>query len=442
MSMRVARTAAVVLLLVSGASLSLAQQQHMSNLERSRALDMLRTTASDVKKYYYDPELHGVDFDAKIALARQQIQTSNSFEMAMSHIAAMLDTLNDSHTFFLPPQPAYRHDYGFTYQLIGDRCFVTHVHPGSDAEKKGLKPGDEILTINGYNVTREDYRKMQYVFHILRPQPGLHLQIADSPGVPRQFDVLARIRETKRNSDVPGESDAGGVWDLLREEETQDHLMRARYFAVGDHLLVLKVPEFFFSIAEVEAMIGKARKSPNLIMDLRGNPGGSIETLKYLVGGVFDKEVKIADRVGRKETKPEVARGLHSPYGGKLLVLVDSKSASAAELFARIIQLEKRGTVVGDRTLGSVMESKRYREKAGPNTAIFYGASITEWDLIMSDGKSLEHTGVTPDEILMPDANAIAMGKDPVLAKAAEMLGIKLSEEDAGKAFPYEWAPE
>jgi C-terminal processing protease CtpA/Prc len=45
-------------------------------------------------------------------------------------------------------------------------------------------------------------------------------------------------------------------------------------------------------------MIGRARKYPNLIIDLRGNPGGSVDTLKYLVGGVFDKEIKIADRGG------------------------------------------------------------------------------------------------------------------------------------------------
>ena len=362
--------------------------------------------------------------------------------MAMSHIAAMLDTLIDSHTFFVPPQHAYRHDYGFTYQMFGDRCFVTHVRPGSDAEKKGLKPGDEILTINGYNVDRDDYWKMQYVLNVLRPRPGLHLQLADAPGVPRQFDVLAKMQDTKRVTDLTGGSGASDIWDLVREGETQDHLMRARYFEVGDQLIVLRVPEFFFTVGEVEKMISKARKYPNLIVDLRGNPGGSVETLKFLIGGVFDKEVKIADRVGRKDTKPEVAKSIHNPFGGKILVLVDSKSASAAELFARIIQLEKRGTVVGDRTSGAVMEAKRYDEKTGTDTVVFYGASITEWDLIMSDGKSLEHTGVTPDEIALPDGKALADGKDPVLAKAAEMLGVKLTPEDAGKAFPYEWAPE
>ena len=418
------------------------QQLQMTTLERGRALDMLQVVANDVKKHYYDPKFHGVDFDAKVTLAKQQIQASNSFNMAISHIAAMLDTLNDSHTFFVPPQHAYRHDYGFTYQTIGEHCFVTHVRPGSDAEKKGLKPGNEIVTINGYNVTRDDSWKIEYVFNLLRPQPGLHLQIADSPGTPRQFDVLAKMRDMKRVTDLTGGNGGSDIWDMIRDAETQDHLTRARYFEVGDQLLVLKVPEFFFTAGEVEGMIAKARKHPNLIVDLRGNPGGSVETLKYLIGGVFDKEVKIADRVGRKDTKPEVAKSIHNPFAGKILVLVDSNSASAAELFARVIQLQKRGIVAGDRTSGSVMESKRYEEKMGTDTVVFYGTSITEWDLIMSDGKSLEHTGVTPDEIVLPDGNALAAGKDPVLAKAAEMLGVKLSPEDAGKAFPYEWAPE
>jgi C-terminal processing protease CtpA/Prc len=53
--------------------------------------------------------------------------------------------------------------------------------------------------------------------------------------------------------------------------------------------------------------LSKANRHDNLILDLRGNPGGAVETLKYLICGMFDKEIKIADRVGRKNSKPEVA---------------------------------------------------------------------------------------------------------------------------------------
>jgi C-terminal processing protease CtpA/Prc len=125
-----------------------------------------------------------------------------------------------------------------------------------------------------------------------------------------------------------------------------------------------------------------------------------------------------------------------------MVVLVDARSASAAELFARIIQLEKRGAVIGDQSSGSVMEAKHYNEKMGADTVIFYGASITEWDLLMSDGKSLEHRGVTPDELVLPSAHDIATGRDPALAYAAQILGVKITPEAAGKAFPYEWPPE
>jgi len=414
-------------------------QQPMSNIDRGRALDMLKVVGDDVRKHYYDPKLHGVDWDAKLSETKEKIEKATSFNMALSHIAAALDTLNDSHTFFLPPQHSNRTEYGFQYQMIGERCLVIRVHPKSDAEDKGVKAGDEIMALNGYKVTRDILWKMQYVFSVLRPQPGLRLDLRDPAGNERTVNVASKIREGKRVTDLTG---GGDIWDLIRESETQEHLLRARTKEFGDELLVLKVPEFFFSESEVEGMIGRARKHQKLIVDLRGNPGGSVDTLKYLVGGMFDKEVKIGDRVGRKESKPEVAKPLHNPFPGKLVVLVDSRSASAAELFARIVQLEKRGTVVGDRSSGSVMEAKRYSEKLGTDTVVFYGASITEWDLVMSDGKSLEHVGVTPDEVALPTAQDLAAGRDPVLAHAAETLGVKITPEEAGKAFPYEWPPE
>jgi len=417
-------------------------QQPISSFERGRALDMLSMISNDVKKHYYDPKFHGVDFEAKVAEAKQQIETSTSFNMAMSHIAAALDTLSDSHTFFLPPQHAYRHTYGMLYQIVGDRCFVTQVRSQSDAAAKGVKPGDEILGINGYAVNRDDLWKLQYMFSALRPQPGLRLTLQDPTGAQRQVDIAAKFRETKRVTDLTGAGGASDIWDLVRQEETEDHLTRAQFLEYGDKVTVIKVPEFKFTALEVESMLSKAHNHDNLILDLRGNPVGAVDTLKYLVGGMFDKEIKIADRVGRKNSKPEVAKPMHNPYLGKLIVLVDARSASCAEVFARIIQLEKRGVVMGDKTEGAVMEARHYEERAGTDTIVFYGASITEWDLIMTDGKSLEHSGVTPDELVLPSANAIANGKDPVLAHAVESLGVKITAEEAGKAFPYEWPPE
>lgn len=416
-------------------------QQQTADINRGRAQDMLRVVADEVRKHYYDPKLHGIDWDARVADAKQRIEKAASMNMALSEIAALLDTLDDSHTFFVPPQHRNRFDNGWQYQMIGQKCFITRVRPQSDAEVKGVKPGDEILTLDGYHPSRENVWKMQYVYSVLRPQLGFRLTLRDPADNQLKVDVATKMHEGKpvTNLTFDGASD---IWDVLRENEISEHLTRLRYAELGDQLIAVKLPEFLFSASEVETMIGKVRKYPALVIDLRGNPGGSVETLKDLAGGIFDKEVKIADRNGRKESKPEVAKPFHHPFLGKLVVLVDANSASAAELFARVVQLEKRGLVVGDRTSGSVMEAKHYDEKMGADTVIFYGVSVTEWDLIMSDGTGLEHVGVTPDEIVLPTAKDLATGRDPATARAAEMLGVKLSPEEAGKLFPYEWPPD
>jgi carboxyl-terminal processing protease len=421
---------------------SAAWSQEFSKFDRGRAQDILKGTGDEVRKHYYDPKFHGLDWDAKVEEAKQKINNAKSFNMAMSHIASMLGALDDSHTFFIPPQHAYRHDFGWQYQMIGQHCFVTRVRPKSDAEMKGLKPGDEVLTINGFTPDRDDIWTMNYVFSALRPQPSLLVTLRDSAGSQRQLEVAAKIREVRHLTELTGVSGASDIWDLIRQEETNEHLLRARTAEFGDELMILKFPEFSFTPIEVGDMVGKARKHKALIVDLRGNSGGSTDTLERLVGGMFDKDVKIGERVGRKEQKPMIAKASHNPFMGKLIVLVDSDSASAAELFARVMQIEKRGVVLGDRTSGSVMEARHYDEKWGSDTVVFYGVSVTDADIIMSDGKSLEHTGVIPDEVLLPSPNALANTTDPVLARAAESVGVKISSEEAGKLFPYEWSPE
>jgi carboxyl-terminal processing protease len=410
----------------------------MSNIDRERVLDMLENVSKDVRKHYYDPEFHGLDWDAKVAEAKSRIKEETSLGMAFAYVAWVLDGLNDSHTFFVPPQRAGRLDYGFQTEMIGDQCYVTRVRPDSDAQAKGVKPGDEVLAIGGYAPNRQMLWKMDYRFRVLRPQRDLQLALRDPAGHQRQVVVLAKIVRLKRLTDVSG----GGAdfWDLIREAESEEHLMRVRSTALGDELLVAKLPGFFFDEQEIDRLTDKARKHQALILDLRGNPGGAIETLKYLLGGVFTTEVKIGDRVGRKELKPEIAKSRgRSIFAGRIIVLVDSKSASASELFARIVQLEKRGMVIGDRSAGSVMEARQYSHQLGADTVVFYGASITESNLIMTDGKSLEHNGVTPDEVFLPSAADLASGRDPVLAHAAGLAGVKLTPEDAGKMFPYEW---
>jgi C-terminal processing protease CtpA/Prc len=406
------------------------------NTQRDRGRVMLRNIKDDLKKNYYDPNFRGMDVEARFSAADAKIKEAESVGQIFGIIAQSLIDLNDSHTFFLPPIRANRTEYGWQMQAFGDKVFVSAIKPGSDAEKKGLKTGDQVLSVSGFEPAREVLWKLIYMFYTLRPQPGLRLVVQSPEGQQRQVEVMANIKQGKLVMDLTGQD----INDLAREAEDEDRLNRQRHVEASDKLLIWKMPSFAIDEGEVDGMMGKARKREALILDLRGNPGGYVKTLEWFTGYFFDKEIKIADLKGRKDMKPQMSK----PHGGrnfngKLIVLVDSKSGSAAEVFARVIQLEKRGVVIGDRTAGAVMQSRSFDHKVGVETVIFYGVSITNADVIMTDGKSLEGAGVTPDELLLPTAADIAAKRDPALARAAAIAGFELPPDKAGAMFPIEW---
>jgi hypothetical protein len=70
--------------------------QHLSSLDRERAQVMLQNVASDIRKYYYDPKLHGVDWDAQVGEAKEKIAKATSMDAATLEIAAALEALDDS----------------------------------------------------------------------------------------------------------------------------------------------------------------------------------------------------------------------------------------------------------------------------------------------------------------------------------------------------------
>jgi carboxyl-terminal processing protease len=189
-------------------------------------------------------------------------------------------------------------------------------------------------------------------------------------------------------------------------------------------------------------MMNQASAHQKLILDLRGNGGGYVFIEEYLLSHFFRQKVKIADMVTKKKTETRSTTPLgKEEYKGEVAVLVDSNSASAAEMTARVLQIEKRAKIYGDVSSGKVMTSIRvpFMSLVGATTydaAIIYaGMSVTIGDVIMSDGSRLEHTGIIPHEAVVPTAEALVERTDPLLAYVAYKFGAALSPEDAGKFY-------
>jgi len=405
-------------------------------INRARGLEMLNNVKNAIKENYYDPKFRGINLDERFKAAEEKIKELETNGDIFTTIAELVLEFDDSHTKFYPPPRSNQVEYGFSMQIIGNKCFVTNIKKGSNAEAQGLKVGDVIAGVADYAPTRENLWKMRYVLYSLDPQENLKIAVLNADNTERELLIKSQFKTLEERRKEQQKQ--------LFEEDEKPY----KCTEISRETIACKLYSFIIEKGSIDKMMKQVNQYKRFILDLRGNRGGYVIAEAHLTGYFFDRDVKIGDLVTRKKTDTRIAKSQKEKiFTGDLMVLIDSDSASAAEVFARTIQIEKRGKIVGDISSGAVMTSIRFPMQLERGTLDFgtitpYSASITIGDLIMSDGSRLEKIGVIPDLPAKPTGKALFENSDPVLAYTAKLFGENLSAQDAGKFYFLTKKPE
>jgi carboxyl-terminal processing protease len=341
----------------------------------------------------------------KYALKRlTQSQSEDAFQTVMNAFSRSIE----AHTSYLSPRSAdrFKQDMSLSLEGIGavlqsneDYTVIRSLVAGGPAAKsEKLSPQDKIVGVAQDGEEFVDiigWRLDDVVDLIKGPKDTkVKLQIVSgSDETASNVRVVPIIRDTIRLEDRAAKS------EVFKSQLKQD---------ISAKIGVISIPSFYNELSkdvakEIDTL--KAQGVNGLIIDLRGNGGGSLGEAIALSGLFIDKGpvVQIRSQSGKVNTESD-NDGL-TYYDGALTVLVDRYSASASEIFAAAMQDYGRAVVVGESTFGKgTVQQHRglgriYDLYENPLGSIQY--TIAKFYRI--NGGSTQHRGVEPD-ILFPSA--------------------------------------
>lgn len=287
----------------------------------------------------------------------------------------MVDTLNDPYAkyYTAAEYEAYLSSINGEYFGLGllvgqpdDRgTLVLEVYEGNPADKAGVKAGDIITAVNGAataNISLEEIRSM------MDGQTGEAVEL-----------TILRGNQTLNLSVTGGTVNIKRVKGSLFNERTG----------------YIKIDMFTGGCASEFEEALKTLKSRNmraLVIDLRNNPGGSLDDVVKICGLLLAKGQTIVS-VGEKDAADnEVYTASGHGAGVPLAILVNGHSASASEILAGAVQDNDAGVIVGTQTYGKgVVQTTMRVEKSGGWLKLTTAAYFTP------SGKNIHGIGVTPD---------------------------------------------
>jgi carboxyl-terminal processing protease len=299
-------------------------------------------------------------------------------------IPGMLRTLDPHSIFFDPGQYEQMKEmerseskgFGTVVSVLPGRVIVLQALPGTPSSKAGLSPGDEILAINGYVLARLEFE-----------------QLVQLLSMARQKTALLEVRK-------PG---GARIIQLTMSPELVDTPSVDRAFMIAPGIGYVRVASFEVATGKlikdtIDKLGGDNLKG--LMLDLRDNPGGvvgaAVET-----ASLFLKPDQLVFTIKGRAQRTEEVRALESvkPYVFPVAVLVDGKSASAAEIVTGALQDHDRATVLGEPSYGKGLVQSVYPLSSGTGVALTVAFYYTP------SGRSIQHP--LPGSRLEATANAM-----------------------------------
>lgn len=397
---------------------------------RAAAFDFVWHT---VDTRYYDPKMNGVDWKAAGEKWRSQVLQAPDDDAFWDRLDRMAGELRDVHTRVVSPKRARLLErwqsvgLGFALRPLGQALVVTSVRRESGAWEAGVRAGMTLEAVNG--------EPAQAAFARLRTE-------ARAGSTEHQRNTLAAARL------LGGEPDSTAALAFARADGTLLETTLARKVfrspPLVTHRLLPEGPGYIRLSAwhpsqsgGMTQAIAALQKAPALIIDLRGNGGGSGGMVERVAGQFFEGEVqagRVLTRTGQPITVAfmpvvkleQVLRGT-GRYKGPVAILMDAGSASASESFAGIMQSQKRATVVGEVSCGCLLGYLGYAAVPGGGQLAY-----SEVGFVLPDGRRIEGTGVVPDLPVALTAQDLLDNRD----RALEAAVAHLTRQAAGKARP------
>ena len=265
----------------------------------------------------------------------------------------MLDELHDFHAEIGPGSVATRWAVPTGADLWaewrGERAVLTAVRAGSDAQRAGLRPGDEVLRIGGTPIASA-------------AQSELHCDEARASAAARRWALLTQLagrRGMARTLEIRDGSGATRTLTLPAEHRFDRPTARVSVQRLAHEQASIRINNSMGqqqTVAEFDAALAQVRDVPGLILDLRDIPSGGNSTVALGILGRFVSHRLPYQRhripnfgqadVERNWVEEVQPRGPFT-YTGKLVVLVDTWTGSMAEAMAIGLDGMRRATVVG-----------------------------------------------------------------------------------------------
>jgi carboxyl-terminal processing protease len=392
---------------------------------RRRNVELVWTTIRD---RYYRADLNGVDWHAARAKWEPLIVDAPSEDEYWLRLDRLAGELADAHTRVeSPTQVEARRrqrvrSLGLGLRDVEDRLLVISVSADADAFFAGIRPGMTITAIGGAPAL-ERWREW-----IANARPSSTVQATRGEAA-RRLNELARSNE--RGVDIEFER-----FDGSRERaplKPRDIATRASvaHRVLPSGLGYVRLSAFSETLrSDLFSAIAALKDAPGLILDLRGNRGGSSFLAQSLVGAFFTERTVIGKAITRTERPVSLAFGAftvaaldrvvpgrNDAYTGKLVVLIDNDSASASEMVASALQQTGRAHVLGEISCGCLLAFLGYASLNGGGELAY-----SEIGYVDNDGKYVEKQGVTPNSHVERSQDDVRSGRDRALEAAVAHL--------------------